>query len=154
LLDALLEHLEQPALALSAVFGKLTARCYELFDRYVEVDDTLVCIDAKYWTATFDQADLAQRTHEEAQKKMALIRELLGHRYEEIKFVYLNTRVENNPLNLSPEDDCQGAHYLNLIKRESGYLPSKEKQYIMSNLVSRLVLNRRLTDMLTSTRKT
>lgn len=84
---------------------------------------------------------------------MALIRELLGHRYEDIKFVYLNTRVENNPLNLSPEADSQGAHYLNLIKRESGYLSSKEKQFV-SNLVSRLVLNRRLTDMLTSTRKT
>ena len=153
LLDALLDHLDQPALTLQAVFGKLSPRCYELFDRYVEVDDTLVCIDAKYWTATFDQADLAQRTHEEAQKKMALIRELLGHRYEDIKFVYLNTRVENNPLNLSPEADSQGAHYLNLIKRESGYLSSKEKQFV-SNLVSRLVLNRRLTDMLTSTRKT
>lgn len=153
LLDALLNHLGQTALTLQAVFDRLSPRCYELFDRYVEVDDTLVCIDAKYWTATFDQVDLAQKTHEEALKKMALIRELLGSRYEEIKFVYLNTRVENNPLNLNPEADSQGAHYLNLIKRESGYLMNKDKQHI-SNLVTRLVLNRRLTDMLTSARKT
>ncbi|UTY59485.1 hypothetical protein [Massilia sp. erpn] len=153
LLDALLDHLEQPALSVQMVFDKLSPRCYELFDRYVEVDNTLICIDAKYWTAIFDRAELAQETHQEALRKMVFIRDLLGKNYDGIKFVYLNTRVENNPLNLSPEVDCDGAHYLNLVQRENGYEKSKDKQYVC-NLTSSLVLNRRLTDMLSPARKT
>lgn len=150
LLDGLLMQMGQDALPLESVFGKLSARCYELFDRYVEVDNNLICIDAKNWTSAFDQAALAQKTHAEAQRKMALVTDLLGQRYEQIAFVYLNTRVECNPLNLMPEADGDGAYYLNLLKRESGYTANKDKAY-ESTITGRLVLNRRLITMLTST---
>jgi hypothetical protein len=151
LLDGLLMHLGQDALPMDAVFSELSARCYELFDRYVEVDNNLICIDAKNWTTTFDQTALSLKTYAEAQNKMKLIRDLLGERYDEIKFVYLNTRVECNPLNLMPEADGGGAYYLNLLKRESGYTPNKNKksESIMSD---QLVLNQRLIAMLTPTK--
>ncbi|WP_348692703.1 hypothetical protein [Duganella fentianensis] len=152
LLDGLLMQIGQDALSLEAVFGKLSAPCYELFDRYVEVDNNLICIDAKNWASSFDQTALAQKTHAEAKRKMALISDLLGQRYDEIKFVYLNTRVECNPLNIMPEADGEGAYYLNLLKRESGYAAIKDKKF-ESTMSDRLVLNRRLTAMLTPTSK-
>ena len=151
LLDGLLMQVNQVALPLEAVFGKLSGLCYELFDRYIEVDNNLICIDAKNWTSTFDQIALAQKTHHEAKRKMKLIRDLLGGRYDEIKFVYLNTRVESNPLNLMPEADGEGAYYLNLLKRESGYTPNKNKTF-ESTMKDQLVLNGRLLEMLTPTK--
>jgi hypothetical protein len=152
LLDGLLLQIDQEALPLEAVFGKLSASCYELFDRYIEVDNDLICIDAKNWTSAFDQTALAQKTHAEAQRKMTLITDLLGKRYKQIKFVYLNTRFECNPLNLMPEADCGGAYYLNLLKRESGYVATKDKRF-HSTIADRLVLNSRLIDMLTPSKK-
>ena len=80
---------------------------------------------------------------------MAMIRHLLGERYDEIKFVYLNTRVECNPLNLMPEADGEGgAYYLNLLKRETSYKPAPKKKY-ESTATDQFVLNHRLVAMLT-----
>ena len=151
LLDGLLIQMGCDALSLEDVFGKLSAGCYELFDRYIEVDNNLICIDAKNWASTSDQTALAQKTHAEALKKMAMIRHLLGERYDEIKFVYLNTRVECNPLNLMPEADEEGgAYYLNLLKRETSYKPAPKKKY-ESIATDQFVLNHRLVAMLTPT---
>lgn len=147
LLDGFLAQYRIEALSLDEVFNKLAPGCYELFDRYIEIDDGLVCIDAKNWSSNVDQFALAQKVSEDAEKKMSSVRGALGEQYESIKFIYLNTRYEENPLNLMPEVDQPGAYYLNLLKRESGYEGQQGKPYSIKK--DRLVLNRRLIELLT-----
>lgn len=154
LLDGLLDHIGVAAMTYDEVFQKLDPSCYELFDRYVQIDDDLVCIDAKNWGSSIEQLALAQRVQEESERKMEHIQQIVGSRFETIKFVYLNTRYEENPLNLMPEVDQRGAYFLNLLKRESAY-KELSGQRAWRGMVKKdgMVINPRLRALLTSHKK-
>lgn len=107
------------------VIGK---RAYELFDSFIEIDHTLLCIDVKSWSSTLDKSYISTKSHQNALGKAETILSYVSHKYLSIKFIYVNTCMEYNPLNLEQEiNDDQKIYYLNLFKEETSYRDKTHK---------------------------
>lgn len=135
------------------VISKIGARAYELFDIYLEVNDILLCIDVKNWSSTLDKQEMAARTHNKALGKIETILSHVGNKYQKVRFAYINTRFEYNPLNIEQEVNQDGAvYYLNLLMEISGYQEKRPRYsddgeqigYQGSQLKSEIVVNRQL----------
>lgn len=118
LLDAALEHIGVETLSGEAYIKKMPSDIYEYFDRFVELNNKLFCIDAKNWSSMFDQHERALETWEDAKSKAEMIRKLLSKYYQKIIFVYVNTRYDHNPLNFKGEHEGENIFFLNLLKQE------------------------------------
>ncbi|KAA1195336.1 hypothetical protein [Photorhabdus heterorhabditis] len=132
---------------------KIGKRVYELFDFYIEAGGNLICVDSKNWSSTLDKKYQSLKTHDNAQRKAETILDDIGDKYESIKFVYLNTRMENNPLNLEQEVSKDSKiYYLNLFKESFGY---KKQDYDRndrigsgSKLVKEIRINNQILNLL------
>ena len=97
-------------------------RAYELFDNYIEIGDELLCVDVKNWSSTLDKSTMSSKTNQNALGKAETVLNYAGNRYSSIKYIYVNTRMEYNPLNLEQEISAnKSVYYLNLFKEETGY---------------------------------
>ena len=135
--DMLLRHHGVNALSDIQVFERLEPLVYEFFDRFIEVEDGLICVDVKNWSTRLDNLQRAEDTLQKGQRKMQqishleqkmpsegqhLVQEVAGQRYAWIKFVYLNTAYAQNPNNLMSSDNAaQSVHYLNLFQEAHQY---------------------------------
>jgi hypothetical protein len=146
----MLNKLDISPLSNDDVIVKIGRRAYELFDFYIEVGTSLVCIDVKNWSSILDKTSLSQQTHRKAISKIKTISDYVDGCYERINYVYLNGRLENNALNHEQEEDKQSSlFYLNLFKENSGYTPNQRRNtqgelteyYSGSRLKQKIVLN-------------
>jgi hypothetical protein len=153
----LLDLLQIKYLSINEIIKKIGYRSYELFDFYIELDGKLICFDVKNWSSTFDKLDISSKTHVKAKTKIATIKDLVKDSYQEIIFVYINMRLENNPLNSQEENNGSNIYYLNMFKEVSGYTDKKEKysdkndgQYkiVGSKLKSQIEINTTLIKLL------
>lgn len=129
LFSQLLQELNIVAMSPDEVVSNISFRAYELFDSYIEINKHLICIDVKNWSSSLDKADMSQNTHEKAVGKVDDIIAHVGHKYEKISFVYVNSRLENNPLNHEQELNSDNKiYYLNLFKEETGYVPKSKRK--------------------------
>ncbi|MCW7548157.1 hypothetical protein OO184_09460 [Photorhabdus sp. APURE] len=134
---------------------KIGKKAYELFDFYIEVDKHLICVDTKNWSSTLDKRYQSLKTHDNAQRKASTISSYIARKYESVKFVYLNTRMENNPLNLEQEVSPDSKiYYLNLFKEYFGY-ENKKQDYDQdfrigsgSELVKEVRINKQILNLL------
>ena len=142
LFKVLLEKLNIQCLSPSKVMDFIGCRTYELFDEYVVVDNELLCIDVKNWTSTFDKEDMAKKSHHKALGKIDTVIAGTGSRFNAVRFVYLNTRLEYNELNTKAETNKDAdLYYLNLFKFYEGYPDGRLKK--------RLDINDKLLQLLT-----
>ncbi|QXF32277.1 hypothetical protein CE143_03140 [Photorhabdus luminescens] len=134
---------------------KIGKKAYELFDFYIEADKHLICVDTKNWSSTLDKRYQSLKTHNNAQGKAETILSYIDNKYESVKFVYLNTRMENNPLNLEQEISPDSKiYYLNLFKEYFGY-ENKKQDYDQdfrigpgSKLVKEVRINKQILNLL------
>ncbi|ART79683.1 hypothetical protein [Oceanisphaera avium] len=142
LFDKVLAHLGVQPLSDLGVFERLGSEVYEFFDRFIEVENSLLCIDVKRWATKLDHLPRAQDTLEKSEKKIRQTRNLahqnadqqgqeqvrkaLAGRYQSIKFIYLNAAYSQNPNNLMGEDNVDHSiHYLNLLQATHLYYQAK-----------------------------
>lgn len=160
--DMVLKHYDITPLSDQDVFSRLSPLVYEFFDRYIEVEDTLVCIDVKNWTTSLDNFNRDSETIDKSKRKIEQVIERSGEnevheavkgKYEKVIFVYVNTAFSLNPNNLMSEGNADhSVHYFNLFKLE----PSYEQQYDYkakrpkegSRLDSKIRLNQQLLSLL------
>jgi len=157
----MLNKLDITPLSNDEVIDKIGSRAYELFDYYIEVGTSLVCVDVKNWSSILDKTSLSQQTHRKAISKIKTISDYVDGSYERIDYVYLNGRLENNALNHEQEKDKQSRlFYLNLFKENSGYAPSQRRNtqgelteyYSGSHLKQKIVLNPLMLSLLQGTK--
>jgi len=146
----LLDKFDITPLSTQEIIKKVGKRAYELFDFYVEVEGMLLCIDVKNWSSSLDKAVLSKSTHQKALSKVSTISDYVSGKYDEVHYMYVNGRLENNSLNHEQEVDNSGKlYYLNLFKEESSYKPKHKRnadgettQYFEgSQLKQRIALN-------------
>ncbi len=131
------------ALSPEQIMEYVGCRAYELFDEYIEINNELLCIDVKNWTSTFDKEDMAKKAHRKALGKIDSILENTGSRYENIRFIYLNTRIEYNELNTKAEVNKNAdLYYLNLFKFYESYVEGKLQKELKINDKLLLLLNK------------
>lgn len=138
LFDKVLTHYRIEPLTDLDVFARLGPLVYEFFDRFIEVENDLICVDVKRWASKLDNLAWAEETIEKSDKKISQIRsiatqaadtqgqsqirEALASRYQCIRFVYLNAAYSQNPNNLMWEENIDhSVHYLNLLQSEHQY---------------------------------
>lgn len=157
LFSMLLDKLGITPLSTQEVMKRVGKRAYELFDFYVEVKGMLLCIDVKNWSSSLDKAVLSKSTHQKALSKIKTISDYVNGNYDEVHYMYVNGRLENNSLNHEQEVDTSGKlYYLNLFKEESSYKPKHKRnadgettQYFEgSQLKQRIALNRVVSTLL------
>ncbi|MDP2561418.1 hypothetical protein [Psychrobium sp. 1_MG-2023] len=157
LFSLLLDKLNVTPLSTQEVIKRVGKRAYELFDFYVEFEGMLLCIDVKNWSSSLDKAVLSKSTHKKALSKINTISEYVSCTYDEVHYMYVNGRLENNSLNHEQEIDNSGKlYYLNLFKEESSYRPKHKRnadgettQYFDgSQLKQRIALNRVVSTLL------
>ncbi|NRA83961.1 MAG: hypothetical protein HRU22_09415 [Gammaproteobacteria bacterium] len=158
----LLGKLDIISLGNDEVIEKVGRRAYELFDFYIEVDCTLICVDVKNWSSTLDKTSLSKKTHRNAISKIKTINDFAEKRFERIDFLYLNGRLENNPLNHEQEaSENSQLFYLNMFKENSGYASKQKrdsegeltKYYSGSYLKQKIVLNPLMLSLLQGDKK-
>ncbi|MDR7122243.1 hypothetical protein [Rheinheimera soli] len=140
LLDAALEQIGVQALSIKEVIDKLPNEIYESFDRYIELHGELFCIDAKNWSSTFDQKGKATETVINAEAKANHINKVLGRIYHKIHFIYVNARLDQNPLNLMAEYNGSNTYFFNLLKRQHYYDDPRSAKAGMSKM-EKITLN-------------
>ena len=160
LFDQLLRKLKIKPIAPNKIAKVIASQAYELFDSYIEVEKQLVCIDVKNWSSLLDKKDISKNSYKKALRKIKTIHHYVDGKYESIHFVYINTRIENNPLNYKQElDSINKIYYLNLFKEEIGYkekIKNKEtsekkyktKKIVGSELKSEISINQNLLALL------
>ena len=157
----MLNKLDIMPLSNDEVIEKIGSRAYELFDFYIEVGTSLVCVDVKNWSSILDKISLSQQTHRKAISKIKTISDYVDGSYERINYVYLNGRLENNALNHEQEEDKLNClFYLNLFKENSGYAPNQKRNvqgelteyYSGSRLKQKIVLNPLMLSLLQGTK--
>lgn len=148
LFDKVLAHYQVQPLTDLAVFDRLGSVVYEFFDRFIEVENDLLCVDVKRWATKLDNLTRAQDTLEKSDRKISQvqhhanqraditadqtdnsqgqdqeqIRQALAGRYHCIKFIYLNAAYSQNPNNLMGEEHVDHSiHYLNLFQAGHQY---------------------------------
>lgn len=127
--------------------NKIDSTLYELFDFYIEVNESLVCIDVKNWSNTSDKEEISVLTHEKAEKKIKTVKDCLtinNISYKNISFVYVNTKFENNELNVETECNLKSnIFYLNLFKTFEEYKTDEKntnKVYINDKFILNNIL--------------
>lgn len=160
LFNWLLTEMEIKPLTPDEIICKINARAYELFDVYLEMNNTLLCVDVKNWSSTLDKQGMSFKTHSKALGKIDTILNYTNGRYQKVRFVYINTRFEYNPLNMEQEISQDGSvYYLNLLKEMNGYQGKWERSSSAgeqiryqgskgSELRDEIVLNRQLIKLL------
>lgn len=174
LFDQVLAHYKVQPLTDAAVFKQLTPVVYELFDRFIEIEDDLLCVDVKRWATKLDNLPHAQDTLEKSDRKIRQvqhhakhkaadqtdnrqeqeqIRQALAGRYRNIKFIYLNAAYSQNPNNLMGEEHVDHSiHYLNLFQADHQYHQPWDRQqkrrHEKSTLDIKLHINPRLITLL------
>lgn len=154
LFSQLLKIMDVEQLAPEQIPETIGQRAYELFDSFIEIEDTLLCVDVKSWSSTLDKSHISSKTNQNAQGKAETILGYVGSRYSSIKFIYLNTRMEYNPLNIEQEiAEKRSVYYLNLFKEETGYRDKVHKELdqarvVGSELQHSIVINKLLLKLL------
>ena len=160
--DMVLNHYNIVHLGESEVFARLSSNVYEFFDRFVEVGNTLVCIDVKNWTTRLDNYTRDSVTIDKSKRKIDQVVETAGvstvqksaqGRYDKIIFVYANTSYSLNPNNLMCEENVDhSVHYFNVFELESCYARQRDYKTMRlkegSKLESKIRLNQRLLSLL------
>lgn len=167
LFDKVLAHYGVQPLKDLEVFERLGPLVYEFFDRFIEVEDNLICVDVKRWATKLDDLTRAEETIEKSGKKISQIRsianqtadtegqskirEALAGRYQCIKFVYLNAAYSQNPNNLMWEDNVDHSiHYLNLLQADHEYYQPMDRERKRRQDKSRLKITMHINPMLHS----
>lgn len=167
LFDKVLAHYGVQPLTDLEVFERLGPLVYEFFDRFIEVEDDLLCVDVKRWATKLDDMDRAEETIEKSDKKISQIRNIanqtadtqgqselrkaLAGRYQCIKFVYLNAAYSQNPNNLMWEDNVDHSiHYLNLLQANHQYYQPMDRERKRLQELSRLKITMHINPMLRS----
>ncbi|MEH0689618.1 hypothetical protein H4F17_11150 [Vibrio cholerae] len=122
LFQQLLEKLTLQPLSPEILMEQAGSRAYELFDNYLIINNELLCIDVKNWTSTFNKEDMARQSHNKALGKIDTITEHACERFDAVRFIYVNTRLEYNEINTKAETNKDAdLYYLNLFKVYEGY---------------------------------
>ncbi len=144
LFNILLKKIQDKIIILSPeqVMEHVGSRAYELFDTYIEINNNLLCIDVKNWTSTFDKEEMARKSHHKALGKIDSIIENTGSRYDHVRFIYLNMRIEYNELNTKAETNKDvDLYYLNVFKFYEKYEKGKlQKELRINDKLVKLLL--------------
>lgn len=148
-----LKRLSITPLSVDDIKQNLDCELYELFDFYIEVNNNLVCIDLKNWSSTFEKTELSINTQEKAEKKISTVKRIIKSKninYKKIHFIYINSKIENNELNVKPEmNKNENIYYLNLFKHYEEYKTNPNnvnktqitKRVILNNILKKLIEN-------------
>lgn len=146
-----LNQLEIKPLSISEMKNKISPELYELYDFYIEVNNKLICIDIKNWSNSFEKVELSLQMQVKAENKIQTIKNILKQKninYDKVHFVYINTKIENNELNVQTEiDNNQNIYYLNLFKIYEEYKTNPDnvnKSYISKKVILNDILNKLL----------
>lgn len=120
---------------------------YELFDFYIIVDDKLVCIDVKNWSMINDTEERSLKTISSAENKINTVKKIVGDKFKEIHFAYVNTKIEENSINVRSEKTKDNIYFLNLFKRIDEY---KHKDTNKVKIYTKLELNNILDKLITT----
>lgn len=146
-----LKELSIEPLSVDDINKKLDCELYELFDFYIEVNDSLICIDVKNWSSTFEKSELSINTQVKAEDKINTVKKVLDNKhkkYEKVHYVYINSKIENNELNVKPEmNKNENVYYLNLFKHYEEYKTNQKnvnkvqtsKKVIINDVLSKLI---------------
>ena len=135
--DVLIEK-EVDYLSVEEIRNELSPVLYELFDYYIVKDGELICIDVKNWSTKVDKKDASLKTISWADKKISTIKKLVGTKFENIHFLYVNTKIEENELNVRSEKNKDNIYFLNLFKATDEY---KHKNEGKITITSKIILN-------------
>lgn len=128
--DLLNNYFHIDEMSIEDVAEKITPIAYELFDFYIESDSgsTLVCIDVKnHALESSKDKGFYSEMFEKTENKIRQISEHAGGRYKEIKFIYLNTKFDENEIHNKPEFSDSDVSYFNLFKRTPHYAENKNR---------------------------
>ena len=118
-------------LTLDEMISLLGAAVYELYDRFVYYEGTIICIDVKRWSGSLDNQEQSLKTLRRAKQKREQMYELCGALNLSPRFVYVNTQPSNNEINTEREFNFgEPLHFLNAFKMITGYIPAKNNQRI------------------------
>jgi hypothetical protein len=130
------------------IVNKIGFKAYELFDFYIIINNKLICIDVKNWSANLDNSKLSLATHKKSLAKIKIIKELVNNKYEEICFIYVNTRLEYNSYNLVQYNNEGNIYYLNLFNENIFYEGKKINNKTCSELTKKIIVNEQLIEVL------
>lgn len=164
--DMVLTHYNILSMSDNAIFSRLSPTVFELFDRFITVDETLICIDVKNWTTILDNFERDVKTIDKGIRKIdqimsifherqaqAIVSNAIGSQYKYIKFVYINTAYSLNPNNLMcEENESHSIYFFNLFQLEPTYKQPYDKKSNRfkdeSKLERKLIINPQLLSLL------
>ena len=120
LTESVFDQIKATPLNDSKAIKIIGGECYELFDWYFIINEELICVDAKSWSAFAENKDLNKELQKKAKEKSKIINNIIMDK-DEIKtasFLYVNAKISENENNkLSEVDKDTNIYFLNLFKK-------------------------------------
>lgn len=120
----ILDQLDLQPLHWQEVVELLGAQAYERFDFYLQQQDSLICIDVKFWASTFANEQASRKVLSRAQEHQQLLDERCAAKQLTPRYLYVNTRHNHNALKVQSESAIgEPVYFLDAFKQVNSYRP-------------------------------